>query len=207
VTYLNAAAERMTGWQLEKVTGQPLEHVLCIIDGITRQSRPSNMDLAVRLNETVGLTSNCVLIRRDGFECPIENSAAPIHNRRGQVTGGVLVFHDVSAARAISLQLSHLATLDPLTDLPNRMLLNDRLSQAIASARRQRHRLAVLFLDLDRFKKVNDTLGHRIGDGLLQSVAAGEGDRSASRACALHHRWHYAPVPSEQHGSSALRRR
>jgi diguanylate cyclase (GGDEF)-like protein len=112
-----------------------------------------------------------VLIRRDGFECPIEDSAAPIHDRRGQVTGAVLVFHDVSAARAMSLQLSHLAAHDLLTDLPNRMLLNDRLSQAIASARRQRHRLAVLFLDLDRFKQVNDTLGHGIGDGLLQAVA------------------------------------
>jgi diguanylate cyclase (GGDEF)-like protein/PAS domain S-box-containing protein len=171
VTYVNAAAERMTGWRLEDVTGQPLEQVLRIIDGVTRKSRPIHRDLSVRLNEPVGLTSNGVLIRRDGFECPIEDSAAPIYDRRGQVTGAVLVFHDVSAARAISLQLSHLAAHDSLTDLPNRMLLNDRLSQAIASARRQRHRLAVLFLDLDRFKKVNDTLGHGIGDGLLQSVA------------------------------------
>jgi diguanylate cyclase (GGDEF)-like protein len=129
------------------------------------------MDLAVRLNETVGLTSNCVLIRRDGFECPIEDSAAPIHDRQGQVTGAVLVCRDVSAARAVLLQLSHLAAHDLLTDLPNRILLNDRLSQAIASAQRQRHRLAVLFLDLDRFKLINDTLGHEIGDGLLQSVA------------------------------------
>src|SRR5688572_10486563 len=171
VTYVNAAAERMTGWRLKEAAGQRFEHVFRIIDGVTRQSRPSPMDLAVRLNETVGLTVNCVLIRRDGSECPIEDSAAPIHDRRGQVTGAVLVCRDVRAARAMSLQLSHLAAHDLLTDLPNRMLLNDRLSQAIASARRQDHRLAVLFLDLDRFKQVNDTLGHGIGDGLLQSVA------------------------------------
>ena len=171
VTYVNAAAERMTGWRPEEAAGHPFEHVFRIIDGVSRQSCPNPMDLAVRLNETVGLTSNCVLIRRDGFECPIEDSAAPIHDRQGQVTGAVLVFHDVSAARAVSLQLSHRAAHDLLTDLPNRMLLNDRLSQAIASAQRQRHRLAVLFLDLDRFKQINDTLGHEIGDGLLQSVA------------------------------------
>jgi len=171
VTYVNAAAERMTGWRPEEAAGQPFEHVFRIIDGVSRQSCPNPMDLAVRLNETVGLTANCVLIRRDGSECPIEDSAAPIHDRQGQVTGAVLVFHDVSAARAVSLQLSHRAAHDLLTDLPNRMLLNDRLSQAIASAQRQRHRLAVLFVDLDRFKQINDTLGHEIGDGLLQAVA------------------------------------
>ena len=171
VTYVNAAAERMTGWRPEEAAGQPFEHVFRIIDGVSRRSCPNPMDLAVRLNETVGLTSNCVLIRRDGVECPVEDSAAPIHDRQGQVTGAVLVFRDVSAARAVSLQLSHRAAHDSLTDLPNRLLLNDRLSQAIASAQRQRHRLAVLFLDLDRFKQINDTLGHEIGDGLLQSVA------------------------------------
>src|SRR5207249_9029697 len=80
-------------------------------------------------------------------------------------------FKDVGEARAMSLQAVYLAQHDFLTDLPNRMLLNDRLTHAIALAHRRSHRLAVLVLDLDRFKHVNDSLGHVIGDTLLQSVA------------------------------------
>jgi len=130
------------------------------------------MEQPVQLNTTVGLTSNCVLIRRDGLESAIEDSAAPIHNRHGHVTGAVMVFHDVSVARGLSLQVSHLAQHDFLTDLPNRVLLNDRLTQAIGLARRHGTQLAVLFLDLDRFTHVNDSLGHVTGDTLQQSMAS-----------------------------------
>jgi GGDEF domain-containing protein len=82
-----------------------------------------------------------------------------------------MVFHDVSAARALSLKMSHLAHHDLLTGLPNRLLLNERLSQTIASAHRHRKSLALMFLDVDGFKSVNDSLGHAVGDRLLQSIA------------------------------------
>src|SRR5208282_3780499 len=108
---------------------------------------------------------------RDGSEIPIEDSVAPIHGREGQVTGAVIVFRDVSAARAMALQMTHSAQHDFLTGLPNRMLLNDRVGQAIALATRHTKKVAVLFLDLDGFKHINDSLGHPIGDKLLQSVA------------------------------------
>jgi diguanylate cyclase (GGDEF)-like protein len=130
------------------------------------------MELAIRLDKAVGLSANCILIRRDGYECAIEDSAAPIHDRDGRVTGAVIVFHDVSMARAMVLEMSHLAQHDVLTDLPNRLLLKDRLTQAISLARRNHNQLAVLFLDIDGFKHINDSLGHAIGDRLLQSVAA-----------------------------------
>jgi diguanylate cyclase (GGDEF)-like protein/PAS domain S-box-containing protein len=171
VSYLNLVAERLTGWARDEAIGRPLEEVFRIIDAATREAVPNPMAIATKDNVTVGLTPNCVLIRRDGIEAAIEDSAAPIHDRRGRVTGAVMVFHDVSTARALSQKMAYLAQHDSLTDLPNRVLLNDRLTQAMAVAQRRKEKIAVLYLDVDRFKHINDSLGHPIGDRLLQSVA------------------------------------
>jgi diguanylate cyclase (GGDEF)-like protein/PAS domain S-box-containing protein len=171
VTYLNPVAERMTGWSRHEATGRPLDEVFRLADGQTRRPARDPMTQAMRLDRTVGLTPNCLLVRRDGLETAIEDSASPIHDRRGQIIGAVIVFKDVAEARAASQQTIHLAQHDPLTDLPNRLLLRDRVTQAIAMARRQGRRLAVMFLDLDRFKQVNDDFGHPTGDLLLRSVA------------------------------------
>jgi diguanylate cyclase (GGDEF)-like protein/PAS domain S-box-containing protein len=172
VTYLNVVAEAMTGWPCKEAVGHALTEVFQVIDSATYRPAPNPMELAIQENRTVGLTANCTLIRRDGHECAIEDCAAPIHDRDGQLTGAVIVFHDVSMARAMSVEISHLAQHDVLTDLPNRLLLKDRLTQAISLARRNQNQVAVLFLDLDGFKHINDSLGHSIGDKLLQSVAA-----------------------------------
>jgi diguanylate cyclase (GGDEF)-like protein/PAS domain S-box-containing protein len=171
ISYLNQVAEAMTGWGLHDAVGRPLHEVFQILDGINRKPAEDPLQMAIDQNRTVGLTANCILLRRDGFEYAIEDSAAPIRDRTGRVTGAVIVFHDVSAARAMTLEMTRAAQHDALTGLPNRMLLSDRISQAIAAARRHRCRLAVVFVDLDRFKNVNDSLGHPIGDKLLQSVS------------------------------------
>lgn len=171
VTYLNIVAERMTGWLWKEASGRPVTDVFQIIDGATRRPARNPMDVAVAQDKTVSLTANCVLIRRDGYESAIEDSAAPIHDRDGHGTGAVIVFHDVSVARSMSLQMAHSAEHDFLTDLPNRVLLSDRISQSIAFARRHAKKVAVLFLDLDGFKHINDSLGHPIGDKLLQSIS------------------------------------
>jgi diguanylate cyclase (GGDEF)-like protein/PAS domain S-box-containing protein len=171
VTYLNLVAESMTGWSREDAIGRPLAEVFHVIDGATREDSQSPMDLAIQQDRTVGLAANSILIRSDGVESSIEDSAAPIHDRLGRVIGAVIVFHDVSASKAMTIKMSKLAQHDGLTGLPNRGHLNQHIAQGIAAACRHTSKFAVLFLDLDHFKHINDSLGHPIGDKLLQSIA------------------------------------
>jgi diguanylate cyclase (GGDEF)-like protein/PAS domain S-box-containing protein len=171
ITFLNRVAEKMTGWAWQEAKRRPMGEVFRILDALSREAIANPMDMAVAQDRTMNLPSNCILIRRDGTETPIEDSVSPIHDREGRATGAVIVFRDVSAARAMAQQMTHSAQHDFLTGLPNRMLLNDRLSQAITLAPRHTKKVAVLFLDLDGFKHINDSLGHATGDKLLQSVA------------------------------------
>jgi diguanylate cyclase (GGDEF)-like protein/PAS domain S-box-containing protein len=171
ITFLNPVAENLTGWSLQQATGRPTTEVLRILDAASHEITLTLMQMVIGQDRTMHLPANSILIRRDGFEIPIEDSVSLIHDREGQTIGAVIVFRDVSAARTLALQMAHLAEHDFLTGLPNRMLLNDRVRQAIAVASRHMKKVAVLFLDLDGFKHINDSLGHPIGDRLLQSIA------------------------------------
>jgi diguanylate cyclase (GGDEF)-like protein/PAS domain S-box-containing protein len=171
VTFLNPIAEALTGWSAGGAIGRPFIQVLRIIDVLDHRRAIDPMASVIKANKASNLPEGSVLIRRDGIESAIEDSTAPIHDRRGRVSGGVMVFHDVTQARAMAQKMSHLAQYDYLTDLPNRLLLNDRLTQALSAAHRRQQHLAVLFVDVDRFKHVNDSLGHLIGDKLLLAIA------------------------------------
>lgn len=175
VTHINQAAESMTGWAQSNALGQPLSHIYNIVDSTTRKSA---LDSALSVMQrsadfrSTALSFTSILIRSDDSEYCVENVAKPIIGRDGKTTGAVIVFHDASEPRTMALKMTHLAQHDFLTGLPNRMLLTERLSQAMGLARRNQTLVGLLFIDLDFFKHINDSLGHSVGDLLLQSVAA-----------------------------------
>lgn len=171
VTYLNKEAERLTGWAREDAIGRPVVDVLQLMEGESLQPARNPVELVIQQQKPLGLYANSILVRKDGYRTPIEDSAAPIFNQGGHVTGAVLTFRDTSEMKAMAEKMVYQAHHDYLTGLPNRMLLNDRLAQAIAYAERHATGIALLYLDLDNFKHINDSLGHAVGDMLLKSVA------------------------------------
>jgi diguanylate cyclase (GGDEF)-like protein/PAS domain S-box-containing protein len=171
ITFLNLIAERMTGWLSKEAVGRPMTQVFRTQEALAL-GKLNRTEIAAGESRRAHERSHCMLIRRDGFEIPIEESVATISDRQGRATGAVIVFRDVSVAHAMALQMVHAAQHDYLTDLANRKLLNERVGHAISLAARHKKKAAILFLDLDGFKHINDSLGHAIGDKLLQSVAA-----------------------------------
>ena len=110
-------------------------------------------------------------VRKDGAQIFLENSVSPVRNKEGKIVGFRSVSRDVTERKKFEQKLANMATHDALTGLPNRTLLNDRLTMGLALSRRSGNRLAVMMLDLDKFKVINDTMGHDVGDQLLKSVA------------------------------------
>ncbi len=171
VTFFNAVAEEMTGWSAGEAVGMNVADVFVRIDENTRSVLPSPATGTYPGDRTPGArSSGLLLVGRDNREFPIESSVSPIGDD-GVATGSVIVFRDVSAALEMAEQMTHSFEHDSLTGLPNRLLLKDRIDQAIATAPRHERQVAVLFLDLDGFKYINDSLGHPTGDKLLQSIA------------------------------------
>ena len=172
VGYLNSVAERMTGCPRAFAYGRPFSEVACVFDALTNTPICDHLRQAILHDKPVRGAAGMMLMRADGSATAIELSVAPVHERSGGLSGAVIVLYDASVAQATMLaRMAYLAQHDVLTGLPNRLLLDERMAHAIALAARQSRQLAVLFLDLDNFKLVNDSLGHVVGDKLLESMA------------------------------------
>ncbi len=170
IQYMNPVAEALTGWTAVDAEGRRIDDVFHVIGGPDRAPVADTMARALA-GSASDASTQAMLVSRSGREVAIEESLSPIRSGRGELLGAVVVFRDVSDARAMANRMSHLAQHDALTDLPNRTLLMDRLSQTVRFAQRSGACFALLFVDLDDFKTVNDTLGHAVGDALLQGVA------------------------------------
>lgn len=181
VTWLNPVAERMTGWLSAEAKGRPVGMVFNIVHEETRAPSQNPVAACLQRGEVTGLASHTLLISREGHEYGIEDSAAPIRNERGDLLGVVLVFHDVTEQRRLSGEMSYRATHDALTGLVNRSEFESRLSRLLHKAHEERSEHALLYIDLDQFKLVNDACGHSVGDQLLQQVSKLLGDAVRSR--------------------------
>ncbi len=172
VDYLNPTAESMLGCTLATARGQPLGAIFRLDDDSDHRSPLDLVALCLEQNQLLQLPENGTLVNREGREYAVRASAAPIRDQQGHVRGVVVAFSDTTQARQMTDRMAYQATHDALTQLPNRYLFQDRLNRAIAHARRTHQSFAVLFVDLDHFKKVNDGLGHSAGDVLLRAAAA-----------------------------------
>ncbi|MFK5985790.1 MAG: EAL domain-containing protein [Pseudomonadota bacterium] len=170
VTYINPVAERLTGWTCSQAVGQPITSVFNIINEGTRLTVENPVERCLKEGRILGLANHTILITRDNNEVAIEDSASPINNRKGELTGAVLVFHDVTEARRLSSEISYQATHDSLTDLINRRELERRLHNSMAMAIERKLTHSFLYIDLHQFKIINDTSGHIAGDELLQKI-------------------------------------
>jgi diguanylate cyclase (GGDEF)-like protein/PAS domain S-box-containing protein len=171
IIYFNAVAAALTGCSRDRALARPVEEVFRIIDLETRRPTASPAARAISDGTAVSLELGSSLLLEDGSDLSIEYSAVPIRNRSKQIVGALIVFHDARVSRAMADKIDYLANHDCLTGLPNRLLFTDRLNRAVSMAGRHQRRVALLFIDLDHFKEVNDRYGHAAGDELLRNVS------------------------------------
>ncbi len=172
VTYLNRAAQSMTGWTIRQARGHPIAEVYNVVNEKKKAVSQSLVGRTLKTGRTVARKAYLVLTGRSDREYIIEDTCSPLHDHAGMITGAVTVFHDVTRLRRMTKRISWQASHDALTGIYNRLEFEDRLAYLLRGIKNEKWTHALLYIDLDRFKRVNDTCGHRAGDRLLKSFTA-----------------------------------
>lgn len=171
IEWLNPMAESLTGWSCGEALGRPLKDVFNIIDETSGELVVDSVTTCLEEDRVVKLLGQVQLISRDGTEYVVEVSATPMHAKNGNVSGAVVIFRDLTSVRNDKRQLEYLTHYDQLSGLYNRQHFEQQLEQAVLRTRRSGDTHAMLFIDLDQFKLVNEISGHQEGDELLIGAA------------------------------------
>ena len=172
IDYINHAAETLLGQRFDQVMGKSFSEVATLVDETDRRSLGDPVRKALSTGGRVTMGRRAVLVPATGPERSVEISVTPLRFDGRDIVGLVLVLHDTSELRGLTRQMTYQASHDALTGLVNRREFERRLQEAMDSAQTGNIGHALCYLDLDRFKTVNDTCGHTAGDNMLREVAS-----------------------------------
>ncbi len=173
IDYMNLAAETLIGTSRNDAAGHRIAELFSLVDDTDRRPLGDPVERCLAMRRRVNMGRHAVLVSSDGeHEHSVEITASPVRGPGESISGTVVVFHDVGELRGLTRKMSYQATHDPLTGLINRREFERRLDEALDAAHAEEGAHMLFYMDLDRFKAVNDSCGHQAGDNMLREVAA-----------------------------------